>query len=153
MAGPTPSQTVGPFFGFALPFPGDADAVQASAPGSIRLEGRVLDGEGEPVSDALLELWEGDQLARCRTDPEGHFHFNAARPDSGWFELFVFARGLLRHLWTRVYLPDAVLEDDPVLALAPADRRKTLIASRDGAVLHHDIHLQGDGETVFLELP
>src|SRR2546430_2523634 len=68
---PTPSQTVGPFFGFALPFEQDAHAVPAGANGAIRIEGQLLDGAGEPVPDGLLEVSRGDQFARCRTDVEG----------------------------------------------------------------------------------
>src|ERR1700694_2536397 len=83
---PTPSQTVGPFFGFALPFEHDADAVEqvAHAAGesrdAIRVEGQVLDGAGEPVGDALLEAFKGQQFARCRTDGEGAFHFTLSKP-------------------------------------------------------------------------
>lgn len=138
---PTPSQTVGPFFGFALPFEGDADAG-----GGERIEGRVLDGAGEPVPDALLEVSHGEEFARCQTDAEGAFHFVLSRPARGYLDVAVFARGLLRHLNTRIYFPDAA---DAVPAAVDAARRATLVARRDGAVLHHDIHLQGDHETVF----
>ena len=138
---PTPSQTVGPFFGFALPFEGDAEAG-----GGERIEGRVLDGAGEPVPDALLELSQGDQFARCRTDPEGAFHFVLRRPPEGFVNVAIFARGLLRHLDTRIYFPDAAGAVPPEVETA---RRPTLVARRDGSVLHHDIHLQGDRETVF----
>ena len=138
---PTPSQTVGPFFGFALPFQGDADAG-----GHERLEGRLLDGAGKPVPDALLELSHGEQFARCRTDAEGAFHFTLRLPEEGFVTLTVFARGLLRHLSTRVYLPGCEHAIPP--DVEPA-RRRTLVARRDGGVLHHDIHLQGEDETVF----
>jgi len=82
---PTPSQTVGPFFGFALPFEQDAHAVPAGAKGAIRIEGQLLDGAGEPVPDGLLEVSRGDQFARCRTDVGGAFHFTVRKPvtDSG----------------------------------------------------------------------
>lgn len=82
-AGPTPSQTVGPFFGFALPFVGDHMAVAADAPGAIRVEGQVVDGEGAPVADAVLEIWQGDQFGRCCTDPEGAFRFVVTKPPPG----------------------------------------------------------------------
>ena len=140
---PTPSQTVGPFFGFALPFEGDADA---SGGGGERIEGRVLDGAGAPVPDALLEVSQGEQFARCRTDPEGAFHFVLSRPEEGFVEVAIFARGLLRHLNTRIYFPEAA---GSVPAEVDPARRNTLVARRDGAVLHHDIHLQGEQETVF----
>jgi len=162
-APPTPSQTVGPFFGFALPFPDDADAA-ATGGGAVRIEGQVLDGEGEPVAEAILEAWQGDQFARCRTDPEGAFHFLVRKrfPTAGQdgrshaphLELTVFARGLLRHLATRIYFPDETVanEVDPVLTLVDPDRRATLVARAEGDVLHFDVRLQGTGETVFFAL-
>jgi len=156
---PTPSQTVGPFFGMALPFAGGPDAVPSQARGAIRIEGRVLDGAGAPVPDALLEAWSGDQFARSRTDPEGAFHFALRKPDGSrgsapHFELTVFARGLLRHLATRVYFPDEAEANaaDAALRRVPAARRHTLVARRDGAVLVFDVRLQGEDETVFFAI-
>jgi protocatechuate 3,4-dioxygenase alpha subunit len=152
---PTPSQTVGPFFGFALPFENDADATAGEARDAIRVEGQVLDGVGEPVNDALVEAAQGDQFARCRTDAEGAFHFTLRQPAvSGGapsFSITVFARGLLRHLNTRMYLPDddEAQRMDGVLQLVDESRRHTLIARRDGEIVRFDIRLQGDGETVF----
>jgi protocatechuate 3,4-dioxygenase alpha subunit len=140
----TPSQTVGPFFGFALPFDGDATCAEDG----LRIEGQVLDGAGAPVPDALLELTDDAQFGRCRTDAEGAFHFLVAEPASGFLTLTVFARGLLRQLNTRVYLPHA---EDDVLASVDAERRHTLVARRNGATLRFDVHLQGDDETVFFE--
>ena len=149
---PTPSQTVGPFFGFALPFPDDAKAAIPGEDGVIHIEGRVLDGRGEAVPDAILEAWSPDQLARCRTDSEGAFRFWLRRPDASHIELTVFARGLLRQLVTRVYLPDdeAANASDPVLRRVPAARRRTLVAHREpGGTLRFDVRLQGADETVF----
>ncbi len=159
--GPTPSQTIGPFFGFALPFADDARAVDPETPGVVRVEGQLLDGAGEPVPDALVEMWRGEQFARCRTDPEGAYHFVLVKPStpaSGpgprqapFMNVTVFARGLLRHLMTRLYFPDEEANAvDPVLALVDdPSARSTLIARRDGPVLRFDIHLQGERETVF----
>jgi protocatechuate 3,4-dioxygenase alpha subunit len=155
---------VGPFFGFALPFDGGADAVDPSAPGAIRIEGQVLDGAGELVPDALVEMWHDEQFARCRTDAEGAFHVTVRKPapvrgaagrvSAPHLMLMVFARGLLRQVFTRVYFPDE--EDanrvDPVLELVDPARRHTLVARRDGTVLNFDIHLQGEDETVFFAL-
>lgn len=156
---PTPSQTVGPFFGFAMPFAGDADAVAPGSPGSVRIEGQVFDGAGAPVPDAILEVFEGDQFARCRTDEEGAFHFTVrgpapSGPEAAHLNLFVFARGLLRHLATRIYMPagDGDLERDPLLAHVPAGRRHTLVARPTASGLHFDVHLQGPEETVFVAL-
>ncbi|HKB33193.1 MAG TPA: protocatechuate 3,4-dioxygenase subunit alpha [Candidatus Dormibacteraeota bacterium] len=158
MTAPTPSQTVGPFFGFALPFEDDADAADGDAGGAIRVEGQVLDGAGEPVPDALVEASEGEQFARCRTDGEGAFHLTLRKPvvsdGAPCFEITVFARGLLRHLHTRLYLPgeEDVNRADRVLQLVDESRRHTLVGSADGDVVHFDIRLQGEGETVFFAL-
>ena len=71
-----------------------------------------------------------------------------------FFAITVFARGLLNRLFTRAYVPDhPLLETDRLLASLPADRRETLVARRDATGLVFDIHLQGDGETVFLAYP
>ena len=159
---PTPSQTVGPFFGFALPFPGDARAAAPGDPGVLHIEGRVLDGRGEAVPDALLEAWCGDELARSRTDPEGAFHLWLHKPQSAagrrlgapHIELAVFARGLLRHLATRIYFADEQSANaaDPVLRAVPAQRRHTLVARRERDTLVFDVRLQGEGETVFFDI-
>jgi protocatechuate 3,4-dioxygenase, alpha subunit len=154
---PTPSQTVGPFFGFALPFAGDDRALDPDGPGAVRIEGQLLDGAGQPVPDGLVEAWQGDQFARCGTDPEGIFHFVLRKPAPGpdghapHLEVTVFARGLLRHLLTRMYFPDegpANAADPALLAVEP-DRRHTLVARDDSGVLRFDVRLQGDEETVF----
>ena len=158
MTVPTPSQTIGPFFGFALPFENDANATAGESPEAIRVEGQVLDGTGACVSDALLEASQGDQFARCRTDPEGGFHFSMRKPvvtdGAPFLNITVFARGLLRHLNTRMYFPDedGANRTDRALQLVDEARRHTLIARRDGDILHFDIRLQGEGETVFFAL-
>jgi protocatechuate 3,4-dioxygenase alpha subunit len=142
MSFPTPSQTVGPFFGFALPFESGGECVAEG----VRVEGQVLDGAGEPVPDALVEVAQGDEFGRCRTDDEGAFAFTVS--PTSFLNVTVFARGLLRHLNTRMYFPG---EEDEVLASIEADRRHTVIARRDGEVLRFDIRLQGADETVFFE--
>lgn len=155
----TPSQTVGPFFGFALPF--QADAAAAAGDQALRIEGRLLDGEGAPVTDGLLEVWEADQFARCRTDSEGAYHFQVNKPPAligpqgipfaPHLNVTVFARGLLRHLVTRIYFPDeeAANAADPVLARIDPARRATLVARGGAPVLRFHVYLQGDDETVF----
>ena len=136
MSFPTPSQTVGPFFGVGLG--------PVEARGGVRVEGQVLDGAGEPVPDALIEISRGETFGRCRTDEEGAFHFTVGETD--FLNVTVFARGLLRHLSTRMYAPG---ESDEVLALVEPARRHTLVARPDGDVLRWDIRLQGQDETVF----
>jgi len=179
MSGPlTPSQTVGPFFGVGLPFEkGEQIALPGSA-GVIRIEGQVLDGNGQPVPDALLEIWQPDGrgrygragdgeatgFGRSRTDAEGAFSFNTVkpgatlapdgRPQAPHLNVTVFARGLLRHLVTRMYFPDETQANatDPALNLVEPARRETLIAKNYGGVLHFDIRLQGERETVFFAI-
>ena len=155
MRRPTPSQTVGPFFGFALPFEHDHDA----GSGGVRIEGTLTAGQGQPVPDGLIEVWSDVEFARCRTDEEGSFRFVIGRPavDNGeapHLEVAVFARGLLRHLQTRMYFPDegGRNAEDRVLASVEESRRPTLIAEADGAALRFDIRLQGERETVFFDI-
>jgi protocatechuate 3,4-dioxygenase alpha subunit len=155
-AEPTPSQTVGPFFGFALPYAGDHQLAAPDSAGVLRVEGQVLDGGGEPVPDALIEVWHGELFGRCGTDPEGAFRFLVVKPPGRFgqaphLNVTVFARGLLRQLSTRLYFPDEADANagDPVLALVSEGRRETLIARDEGDVLRFDIRLQGDGETAF----
>ncbi|GLW12387.1 protocatechuate 3,4-dioxygenase subunit alpha [Microtetraspora sp. NBRC 13810] len=142
----TPSQTIGPFFAHALPYAEGPYAVPAGHPGAIELRGTVYDGAGAPVPDALLEICLPGVFGRCATDAAGGYHFRTARPDS-YIPLLVFARGLLKPLWTRVYLDDT----DPFLATVREDRRGTLVAAaQDDGSYRFDVRFQGEGETVFL---
>lgn len=175
---PTPGQTVGPFFGYALPYPGGAHLVPPGRADAVRLTGRVLDGAGAPVPDALIEVWQPDAdgrivqqpgslprdgwtftgFGRCATDNNGRYSFTTVRPgatsagSAPFIALTVLARGLLDRLFTRCYLPgeDGAAAADPLLSALPEDRRATLLARPEGAELHFDIRLQGAGETVFL---
>jgi protocatechuate 3,4-dioxygenase, alpha subunit len=69
--GTTPSQTVGPFFGFALPWQDGGRLVPDDAPGAIRIAGTVRDGAGEPVTDALIEIWQADAAGRHAHPEDG----------------------------------------------------------------------------------
>ena len=175
----TPGQTIGPFYGYALPYDGDHELVRPSHPGAVRLHGRVLDGQGEPVPDALLEIWQADSAGRvvqeqgslhrdgytftgwgrADTDNNGCYSFTTIEPGqvdgkAPFVAMTVFARGLLDRLFTRIYLPDhPLLAADPLLASLPDDRRGTLIAGRDQDGLVFDVILHGDRETVFLRHP
>jgi protocatechuate 3,4-dioxygenase alpha subunit len=142
----TPSQTVGPYLAIGLPW----DEGPVAHPDGVRIEGRVLDGGGEPVPDALIETWQADPptFARCATDDQGCWH--VVVPPTHYLEVHVLARGLLRHLTTRIYLEPS--EDDPVLNLVPVERRDTLIAARTGNGYRFDIRIQGDRETVFFDV-
>lgn len=175
----TPGQTIGPFFGYALPFDGDNHLVPPGSPGAIRLGGLVTDGAGSPVPDALLEIWQADAdgvvptatgslhrdgwtftgWGRASTDRDGRYSFITVKPgvtkagSAPFFAMTVFARGLLNRLFTRAYLPGGQLSAEPLLKSLPNDRRDTMIAEPDGDGLRFDIRLQGDGETVFLRFP
>ena len=196
VTGITPSQTVGPFFKYGLTPSRQyawndaftANLVTPDASGErIRVEGTVYDGDGAPVPDCMLEVWQADAqgrfsdpqdqralpntafrgFGRCGTDGEGRFSFDTIKPGSvpdpdgkpqaPHLLLAVFARGMLRHLYTRIYFDgEAANGSDPVLALVPADRRATLIATRQpgngGAVYKLDLRLQGGDETVFFDV-
>lgn len=175
----TPAQTVGPYFRIGLDWP---DAWRLANDDKLTprmvLRGRVLDGAGMPVPDALLEIWQADRegqyhlssehgfrgAGRCPVDAEGGFRFETIKPgpviapDGGrqapHINLLVMARGLLQHLYTRIYFADdaALHADDAVLACVPAARRVTLIAHPLQGEFHFDIHLQGEHETVFFAL-
>jgi protocatechuate 3,4-dioxygenase alpha subunit len=173
---PTPSQTVGPFVHIGLMSfyrdclaPPDADGER------VTVEGRVLDGDGQPVTDAVLEIWQADShgrystpafhgFGRVPTAGNGAFHFTTIKPgrvpgpdgtaQAPHLLVAVFARGLLKPVVTRMYFPDEPDNAaDPVMALVPVDRRPTLVARARGArVLAWDIVLQGRDETVFFDV-
>jgi protocatechuate 3,4-dioxygenase, alpha subunit len=169
VTGHTPGQTVGPFFGFALPWDGGEDLVPSSHPDAIHLHGHVYDGAGDPVPDALLEIWQVDAagqvpqaegslhrdgwtftgFGRAATDGGGHYTFTTLRPATGFISMTVLARGLLDRLFTRVYLPSHA--DAAFLQGVPEDRRSTLVARGGDDDLVFDLHLQGEQETVFLD--
>jgi len=191
---PTASQTVGPFFHFGLAANTTLGClVQAHTAGErIRLRVRVLDGDGVPVPDALVELYHADAngrypqpdgiagmtgendrgfgafcgFGRLPTNTEGTCVFETIRPgavagDGGALQaphinVCLFARGLQHHLYTRMYFEgDSALASDEMLALVPANRRATLIASPDPAdsgLWTFNVRLQGKDETVFFNL-
>lgn len=168
----TPAQTVGPFFGYALPYEGGEDLLDRSHPSAIRLHGTVFDGDGVGIPDALVEIWQPDEhgdishepgslrrdgytftgFGRSATDPTGHYQFTTVEPGSTggtpFIAVIVFARGMMHKLHTRIYLPETPADALPS-GLDP-QRAQTLVAARetDGS-LRHDIHLQGERETVF----
>jgi protocatechuate 3,4-dioxygenase, alpha subunit len=155
----TPSQTVGPFFSDCLLRDGavcDDLAPDATAADRIVVYGTVLDGSGAGVPDAVLELWQdGSRFGRVGTDGDGRFRFSTVRPtdvESPHISVAVFARGLLNHLYTRIYFADASPATDPVMSRVPAERRATLLArAEDATTYRFDVVLQGPGETVFLD--
>jgi protocatechuate 3,4-dioxygenase, alpha subunit len=188
---PTPSQTVGPFFHLGLDRPEWGDLTAGKPAGErIAIEGRVIDGEGAPVPDAMIELWqanaagrynhpEDDQedkpldpnfrgFGRVATDGEGRFRVVTIKPgpvpgrgnalQAPHINLAVFARGMLIHLYTRIYFADEPLNaGDPLLSsIEDAAVRGTLLArctdTTRPPVWHFDIVLQGEHETAFLDI-
>jgi protocatechuate 3,4-dioxygenase alpha subunit len=182
VTGLTPSQTVGPFFDYALPYEGGELLVRPGDPRAIRIEGVVYDGAGEPVPDAMVEIWQANRagryrhpadareqlplqdgftgFGRCPTDPSGRFAFltvkpGAAPPHAPHVNVIVLARGLLKQLVTRIYFPDedAANAADPLLAsIEDPAVRSTLIAGPRALALGFDIHLQGERQTAFLDV-
>jgi protocatechuate 3,4-dioxygenase alpha subunit len=144
----TPSQTVGPFFAVGLP----AIEIPDGATDLAWLRGRVLDGAGEPVPDAVVEAWQPEpaRFARASTGVAGTWAVRLH--DGGTATLSLFARGLLNRLVTRVYFTDAEAAADPVLSGLDEARRATLVAGRTADGYTFDIHLQGPHETVFFRL-
>lgn len=192
----TPSQTVGPFFHFGLTTTAARGRMAGpDTPGQhIRLRVRVIDGAGEPVPDAIVELWQADAdgrypppaetapgapagtwpaWGRLPTGDDGWCEFATVRPgaaaapdgrpQAAHINVCLFMRGLLRHVYTRLYFAgDPHLEIDPALQAVPADRRSTLLArpvsaaaeGEGGAMQtwHFEIRMQGEHETAFLNI-
>ncbi len=166
----TPSQTVGPYFAYSLTagqygydFKSIADGtlVEDQTEGErVRIVGRVLDGEGVVVTDAMIEIWQADAQGRYAhpadprgsnlrfrgfgrtgtgTEAENHFVFETIKPgpeadgQAPHINVIVFLRGLLSHAYTRIYFGDEVAANaaDPVLSAVSEERRETLIAARE----------------------
>jgi protocatechuate 3,4-dioxygenase alpha subunit len=166
--GQTPSQTVGPYFAYGLAAtqygydfnqPFDAFVALEGARGErIRLEGQVIDGDGKPINDALIEISQPDgtgeypqsvddvrdigfrAFGRCGTgtDPQNRFIFETVKPgaesagEAPHINVIVTMRGILLHAFTRIYFSDEAEANakDAVLDSVPAERRNTLIAKR-----------------------
>ena len=181
--GQTPTQTVGPYFAIGLaphcislpfkPLATEEIATDGAEGEPLVLTGQVLDGDGAPVSDALIEArqrnargsWERGQgfrgYGRAATDKNGTFLFRTVRPapasdyEAPHLWLIVQARGLLGPLVTRVHFADEAdrNERDPIFQAAPPARRATLLAHPIGPGRYRfDIRLQGEHETVFFDL-
>ncbi len=173
MPAATASQTVGPFW-HLLDDPSWADLTRFGAMGEkLTLTGAVYDGDGKPCPDACVEIWQSDPPAsdsfpgfgRSATNAQGEYRFVTIRPgpvpgrgnaqQAPHIAICVLARGLMRGLVTRAYFHgEALNEADPLLtAIEDPARRGTLIARPAGpATWRMDIRLQGDGETVFLDV-
>jgi protocatechuate 3,4-dioxygenase alpha subunit len=185
---PTPSQTAGPFF--AIELTTDEHCVKCVAGQQAKgdrvwITFRVLDGDGVPVNDAMLEIWQADSngkynhpddtqpkkldpgwrgFGRIATGEDGSCVLETIRPGSigpgtpqaPHLTMAVFARGMLKALYTRVYFGgDAANDEDPILRLVPPERRETLLARPDPSrpgYWSFEVRLQGDQETVFFDV-
>jgi protocatechuate 3,4-dioxygenase, alpha subunit len=185
---PTASQTVGPFFHIGLDRPEWADLTRDNPQGErITISGRVLDGDGAPVPDACLEVWQANAagryahpddtqqdkpldahfrgFGRVNTGPDGGFRLTTIRPgpvpgrgnaqQAPHINVALFARGLLKQLYTRIYFAgDPANDADPILSSIddPAVRRTLLASPIDAGAWQFDIVLQGDDETAFFDV-
>jgi len=169
MAGRTPSQTIGPYYRFGLRWTDGGKVGFTEAGKKVVITGRVLDGTGAIIDDALVETWQrapSDAFPAPAAGGANPHGFGRADTLNGDFrietlmpggplpciDVTIFARGLLKALRTRVYLAaEAEVRADPLLAsIRETPRVKTLIATPQGAGEYRwDIRLQGEGETVF----
>jgi protocatechuate 3,4-dioxygenase alpha subunit len=173
----TTSQTVGPYLHIGLTWLIVESLAPAGVPGQrVTIQGRVLDADGKPVNDALVEIWQADSrgkygaskrfrgFGRSATDDSGAFRFHTIKPgrvpgpggalQAPHILAVVFMRGQLKQLVSRIYFPDDPANaKDAVLALVPKERRATLVAKKTGkaGVLEWNVILQGRGETVFFD--
>ncbi|WP_447774787.1 protocatechuate 3,4-dioxygenase subunit alpha [Pseudomonas chlororaphis] len=182
----TTSHTVGPYYHIGLTWLNREDLTQAETLGErVAISGQVVDGNGDFVNDAMLEIWqanaagkydhpEDDQdkaldpnfqgFGRVPVDREGRFRFTTIKPGSvpglqgstqaPHLVVLVFARGLVKHLLTRIYFDgEPANAADPLLACVPEERRATLLAKADAPGHYHwNVILQGtDAETVFFD--
>ena len=150
----------------------------------IRIEGTIFDGVGDIVSDAMVEIWQADSQGRYQNQPSlegiGSSFLNFGRCDTGandqnkfvfetvkpgqistktapHINLVIFMRGLLSHVFTRIYFPDEKNSNllDETLLTIPAYRQETLVAKKlsgeSTLIYEFNIHLQGEKETVFFD--
>jgi protocatechuate 3,4-dioxygenase alpha subunit len=156
---------VGPFFSFGLCVRPHQELVDPGRADALRIAGRVLDGAGEPVIDAMVEIWQADAdgghrdgfgWGRSGTDADGRYAFVTIKPGgegAPFITVLVFARGLLKPLMTRIYFPDEPANaSDPLLAAVTAAERAGLTAVAENDGVRFDIHLQGERQTPFLAL-
>lgn len=181
MAQPTPSQTVGPFFARELLWRDGGTVLFPGRGERLTLRGRVLDGAGAPVVDALFETWQVDGAGKLPTAGDAARPYGYGRVSTGadggyaietvmpgpctgpggetyapQLSVMIFARGLLKAVCTRVFLvPLDAIKDDPLArAVGDPDRLRTLVATRDPddpKIYRWDVRLQGAGEPVFIE--
>jgi protocatechuate 3,4-dioxygenase alpha subunit len=161
----TPAQTVGPYFSIGLPWD---DGPEVVPDGDVWIRGVILDGEREPIPDALIETWQADPsgvygadgfrgFGRAPTNERGEYAIRTVKPgavgdQAPHIAVALFARGLLHWVMTRIYFPEDAHEGDPVLSGLTEAERQTLTAVREEDGYRFDVRLQGPDETVFFDL-
>jgi protocatechuate 3,4-dioxygenase alpha subunit len=170
MSNITTSQTIGPFSHEAWQWAADLSLASAahSGAGALTISGIIYDGDGAPITDAQIEAWqpqasdaEAQQAVpgfrRVPSDDQGGFSLRLPicphAPGEPLAYVTVFARGLVKHQFTAVFLEDdAGLAKSAILEQVPAARRATLLARKTAEAQYRwDIHLQGGQETVFFD--
>lgn len=176
----TPSQTVGPYFTLGLAPTGHEAGFDPLITNEIRgegepitIHGKVFDGAGKPVNDAMLEIVQADGNGRLDTPgfigfaragtgeaTDNSYTFKTVKPgplgkgEAPYICMIVFMRGLLLHAFTRIYFADeAANSNDPVFSRLPENRRESLLARRaetaGGVSCEFDVHMRGEHETLF----
>ena len=165
MSNITTSQTIGPFSHAAWQW---AAELSSTVAGAITINGVIYDGDGVPMNDAQIESWQPDAAAveaaqalpgfrRVPSGEQGEFalRLSTVPRDAGQPVAYitVFARGLVKHQFTAVFLEDdAGLQKSAILEQVPSARRATLIATRTGTGQYRwDIRMQGEQETAFFD--
>lgn len=164
---PTPSQTAGPFVSIGTDWDATGLAVPEGTPGAVCVEGCVLDGQDQPVTDAMLEFWQADPdgrfppesasgtwtgFTRALTNQDGGYRLVTLKPgrvpgaagelQAPHIDVSIFARGLLQRLVTRIYFSDEeeLNSSDAVLAGLggpPLASRLVAIRQSGGQAGHH----------------
>ena len=139
----------------------------------ITIEGSVFDGNGNALDDVMLETWQCDEKGQFKVDkgfarfiPDEltkKFNLKTVKPGSSkdfegkthspHISLSISCRGLNMTLNTRVYFNDDYLKSDPLLSIVKTKNIKSLIAKKiEKNKYLFNIFLQGDKETVFLDI-
>lgn len=179
----TPSQTVGPYYAIGLTlsnahieYRGAVSNRIEGAGDRISISGKVFDGNGDEIHDAMIEILQADGDGQLSSDKffgfarsetgmtDNHeFTFETVKPgplssnEAPYIAVIVYLRGLLLQAYTRIYFSDEAEsnEQDAIFSQLPGDRRETLIAQRDTSEQAHyqfDIHMQGQNETLFFKV-
>lgn len=171
----TPSQTVGPYFAYGLApeqylydfkcLVGNEMVNPLDHEDAITIVGKVFDGQGIVIPDAMIEIWQNDGQHQLfgrfgtGTDVESRFVFYTLKPmafngQAPHLSVIIFMRGQQIHSYTRIYFSDEAEANsqDEVLNLVPENRRHTLIAKKKDSTYEFNIYMQGDNETVFFDI-